>query len=78
MWHLLGVLALASVAVGALVFHLGWRSRHAGARWPAKVIVSFGSGVVAAGALVVGSWFLGFVAVALYILARFMPLSSSE
>lgn len=77
MWQLAGALLLVSLFLGVVVFHFGWRNRHPGTGWPARAIVSFGGGIASAIGLMLGSWLLGIAGVALYIMARLLPLSPS-
>lgn len=77
MLQLLGAILFISAALGAVVFHFGWQSRHPGTRWPVKAIASFGSGAIGATGLMLGSWLVGIAGVVLYLAARLIPLSPS-
>ncbi len=70
MLTLLGILVALSAVMGAFVFHLGWRSKHPGERWPVGAALSFGGGLLGAAGLVLGSWVLVAGGAGLYILAR--------
>jgi cytochrome c oxidase assembly factor CtaG len=72
MWKLLGIGIALLAAMGAFVFHLGWRSRHPGQPWPLGAVLSFAGGFLGAAGLVVGSWLVTAGGVALWVAARFV------
>ena len=75
MLTLLGIGVALLVAMGAVVFHLGWRSQHPGRPWPLGAVVSFAGGFLGAIGLGLGSWLVVAGGAALYVAARFIMQS---
>jgi hypothetical protein len=67
-----GVIILIITLFGGLIFHLGWRNRHAGERWPGFAFASVGAGLVLGAGLILFNWLIAAAGIALFFVGRYM------